>query len=216
MAKQFQTRPSQFSPKRQIERSESKTVAALERLSEAFRVLLWRAGKEHTISPIAVQIITFLRHHKPEHCTVGYIAQEFNMTKQTVSDAILTLERKGHIEKVVSAADARVATLRLTTEGKRLAEQVHGFAEPIEAAVATLGEDEQTALLAGLLSMIRSLNEADVISTQRMCFTCRFYAEHHSGSERYCHLLQMPLLLSGVEAESTALVRLDCAEHQAR
>lgn len=216
MAKQLQTHPSQFSPERQIERSESKTVAALERLSEAFRVLLWRAGKEHTISPIAVQILTFLRHHKLELCTVGYIAQEFNMTKQTVSDAILTLERKGHIEKVVSTTDARVATLRLTAEGKRLAEQVHGFAEPIEAAVAALGEEQQNSLLAGLLGMIRSLNEADVISTQRMCFTCRFYAEYHAGSDRYCHLLQMPLVLSGTETEKTALVRLDCDEHQAR
>jgi DNA-binding MarR family transcriptional regulator len=120
------TIPSLFNPKQQIERNESKTVAALERLSEAFRVLLWRTGKEHTISPIAVQIITFMRYHQAEHCTVGIIAQEFNMTKQTVSDAVITLENKGYIEKVANATDARIITLRLTKEGKRLAGQVGG------------------------------------------------------------------------------------------
>jgi DNA-binding MarR family transcriptional regulator len=210
---QHKTPSSPFNPQTQIARNESRTVAALERLSEAFRVLLWRAGKEHTISPIAVQILTFLRYHAPEQCTVGFMAQEFNMTKQTVSEAVVTLDAKGLVEKLASPIDARSITLRLTDAGMELSGKVGNFAEPLEKAVTMLDLSEQGTLLGGLLSLIRTLNTDGVVTTQRMCFTCRFYAESHAGHERYCQLLKQPLSVIS-SPEQTTPIRLDCAEHQ--
>jgi hypothetical protein len=77
-------------------------------------------------------------------------------------------------------------------------------------------EEQQNIILSGLLTIIRALNDQGIVNTQRMCFTCRFYHENHVGNEHYCHLLRMPLALSGMATENTALVRLDCEEHQAR
>jgi DNA-binding MarR family transcriptional regulator len=77
---------------------EFRIVAALERLSEAFRVLLWNEAKILNISPIQIQILVFLKFHALEKCKVSYLAQEFNMTKATISDAVKVMLQKGLID----------------------------------------------------------------------------------------------------------------------
>ena len=78
---------------------ESKIVASLERVSEAFRVLLWNESKHFSLSPIQVQVLIFLLNHSSQKRKVSYIADEFNMTKATISDTIKTLEQKSLISK---------------------------------------------------------------------------------------------------------------------
>lgn len=210
-----QTPKSPFNPKTQPQNAESTSIAALERLSEAFRVLLWRTGKEHKLSPIAVQILTFLRFHVSEQCTVGYLAAEFNMTKQTVSEAVVTLESRGFVEKKASLKDARSQTLMLTPKGIELADSVSTFTAPLEESLLRLGETERISLVNGLLSLVRILNESGIVQTQRMCYTCRFYAVHHAGNDQYCMLLGQALHAYGtLGAEHT--IRIDCDEHETR
>ncbi|MFY7997754.1 MAG: MarR family winged helix-turn-helix transcriptional regulator [Candidatus Kapaibacteriota bacterium] len=206
---------SSFSPQRQVLENESRIVAALERLSEAFRVLLWKSGKEHKISPIAVQILTFLNHHRSELCTVGAMADEFNMTKQTLSEAVNSLEAKGFVEKKANTSDARSLVISLTESGKKLAEEVGMFANPLEQMIAELSLKQQESLLDGLLSLIHTLNAQDIVSTQRMCFTCKHYSTRHLGHEHFCQLLQLPLQTLGAKgSEAHAPLRLDCQEHE--
>ena len=57
---------SDFNLDYQNKNIESKIVAALERLSQAFRVLLWQESKEFSLSPIQVQVLIFLLHHSDE------------------------------------------------------------------------------------------------------------------------------------------------------
>lgn len=45
---------------------DSKIVAALERISQAFRVLLWNESKELSLSPIQIQVLIFLLYHSDE------------------------------------------------------------------------------------------------------------------------------------------------------
>ena len=40
--------------------TEGKIVASLERISQAFRVLLWKKSKEFSLTPLQVQILIFL------------------------------------------------------------------------------------------------------------------------------------------------------------
>lgn len=72
---------------------ESKIIASLERVSQAFRVLLWNESKEFSLSPIQVQVLIFLLFHSSEKRKVSYLADEFNMTKATISDTIKSLEQ---------------------------------------------------------------------------------------------------------------------------
>ena len=85
---------SSFNLNEQNQKIESRIVVALERISEAFRVLLWNESKENSLSPIQIQILIFIYFHSTEKCKVGYLADEFNMTKATISDSVKVLLSK--------------------------------------------------------------------------------------------------------------------------
>src|SRR5690554_4599506 len=117
---------SDFDLSHQNQNTGSKIVASLERISQAFRVLLWKESKEYSLSPIQVQVLIFLLHHSDEKRKVSYLADEFNMTKATISDTVKTLENKGLSSKVHDLQDTRSYTIDLTTKGKEIAEKTAG------------------------------------------------------------------------------------------
>lgn len=199
----FHIMQSPFDLRRQQNKTESKIVVALERIAEAFRALLWNESKEHALSPIQIQLLIFLLFHSQEKCTVSYLAQEFNMTKATISDSMKLLLQKGLITKHTDPADTRSHTISLSTAGKRIAEKSSGFALAIEKPVSSLTAEQKAIMLSGLLSLIYQLNRAGIITVQRMCLTCSNY--RHENGEHYCKLLQAQL-----QADE---LRIDCADY---
>jgi DNA-binding MarR family transcriptional regulator len=188
----------------QNKKVESKIVVALERISEAFRVLLWNESKENALSPIQIQILIFLLFHSKEKCKVSYLAQEFNMTKATISDSIKLLLQKGLIEKLDDLTDTRSYIIGLTIAGKQIAEKSANFAFAIEKPLTTLSEGQKEVILSSLLKLIQELNRAGIITVQRMCFTCNHYIFENDG--HYCKLLQSKL--------KNNELRIDCEEHE--
>jgi len=183
---------------------ESKIVVALERISEAFRVLLWNESKENSLSPIQIQILIFLLFHSEEKCKVSYLAQEFNMTKATVSDSVKVLLQKNLVQKIDDESDTRSYSIALTQEGKEVAEKSANFAFAIEKPLHTLTTEQKEIMLAALLQLIGELNKAGIITIQRMCFSCANY--RHENGKHFCTLLQTTLM--------THELRVDCLEHQ--
>lgn len=186
------------------QRTESKIVVALERISEAFRVLLWQKSKEYGLSTIQIQLLIFLNFHNSEKCTVSYLAQEFNMTKATVSDSLRILEHKKLIDKYDNPEDSRSYYIKLTKSGSDIAHQTSGFAQALENPLKALPENQKTSILEGLTKIIFDLNQTGIISIQRMCYTCKHYRK--DGTRHFCSLLQAEL--------KSEEIRLDCPEHQ--
>lgn len=184
---------------------ESKIVASLERISQAFRVLLWNESKEFSLSPIQVQVLIFLLHHSDQKRKVSYLASEFNMTKATISDTIKTLEQKLLIKKEYEPHDTRSYIIQLTEKGKDFAEQTALFAKQIEVPIDQLQSKDKENLLLSLLDIIHYLNKSGIITIQRMCFTCRYYEANKNGQEHFCGLLNTKL--------TDSELRIDCAEH---
>lgn len=195
---------SPFDLNEQNSKIESRIVVALERISEAFRVLLWNESKGISLSPIQIQILIFLLFHPDENSRVSYLAHEFNLTKATVSDSIKVLFKKGLIEKQEDPQDSRSFTIHLTEKGKMIANKTSSFASAIEKPITSLGTVQKEAMLSGLLKLIHGLNRAGVITTQRMCFNCANYKTENG--KHYCNLLKTHL----AEEE----VRVDCPEHE--
>lgn len=193
-----------FNPAQQAGNVSSKVVAALERLSEAFRVLLWNEAKQYGLSPIQVQLLIFLLHYPEEKRTVTFLASYFNMTKATISDAIKSLESKQLLVRKAMVGDSRSHTLHLVKEGKTIAGKVERFAQPMQETVAQLPADRQDNLLESLLKLIHQLNQRYIITPQTMCLNCRFYAQKMGG--HYCNLVKSPL--------QSADLRVDCPEFQ--
>lgn len=193
-----------FNLNEQNHKIESRIVVALERISEAFRVLLWNESKESSLSPIQIQILIFISFHSLEKCKVGYLANEFNMTKATISDSVRVLLSKALVTKETDPADTRSYSLSLTAEGKNVAKKASFFASSIQQPIEKLTQEQKTTMLNGLLKLIYDLNKSGVITIQRMCFTCSFY--NGENGNHYCNLLKTKL------AESQ--IRLDCPEHE--
>lgn len=185
---------------------EGKIFTALERLSEAFRVLVLQQAKTINTSPIQYKILLFISLHKREYCHPSYLADEFNVTKATLSDSIKALEHKGWIYKATNPQDFRSYTLELTDSGKELIKASTSLYNPLISRIEHMDDQRKTVLYESLLSIITDLNSADVISLERNCFKCKFYKGDRS-SNHYCQLLEKKL-------KQTDL-RLDCPEHQA-
>jgi DNA-binding MarR family transcriptional regulator len=196
---------SDFNLQFQNSNVESKIIAALERISQAFRVLLWQESKEFSLSPIQVQVLIFLLHHSEQKRKVSYLSDEFNMTKATISDAIKALEQKELIRKEYEKNDTRSYIIHLTKKGIAVAGQTSFFSKQIKAPVDKLTEDDKATLLISLMNIIHHLNQSGIITLQRMCLTCAHYKAPVKGQKPFCHLLNQEL--------QHADLRVDCPEH---
>ncbi|MBS1921622.1 MAG: winged helix-turn-helix transcriptional regulator [Bacteroidetes bacterium] len=196
---------SDFNLKYQNQNVESKIIASLERIAQAFRVLLWQESKEYSVSPIQVQVLIFLLHHSNEKCKVSYLADEFNMTKATISESIKALEQKKLIVKQYEPHDTRSYIIHLTKKGKEIADATSLFSKEIKTPIDKLHDDDKENLLLSLMNIIRHLNKTGVITIQRMCMTCSHYQTSGNGQHHFCKLLNQEL--------SAKDLRMDCPEH---
>lgn len=199
---------SDFDIEYQSHKIESKIVAALERISQAFRVLLWQESTEYSLTPIQVQVLIFLLHHSAEKRKVSYLANEFNMTKATISDAIKALEQKKLVIKELEKADTRTFIIQLTKKGKDIAGRTSLFTEEIRTPIDKLHKDDKENILLSLLGIINHLNKVGVITIQRMCFSCTHYQAIKNGEKHFCTLLNKPLFTTGL--------RIDCPEYETK
>lgn len=196
---------SDFDPDKQGMNIESRIVVSLERISQAFRVLLWQESKKFSLSPIQVQLLIFLLHHSEGKRKVSYLAEEFNMAKATISDTVKTLEQKKLIQKLSEQNDTRSYTIHLTEKGRELAESTSFFSEQIRVPIESMHSDDKENLLLSLLNIIRHLNKTGVITKQRMCLNCSFYRPLQQENTFFCSLLNQQL--------SSAAMRIDCTDH---
>ena len=191
-----------FNQKNQELNVPSKIVVGLQRITEAFKVLLWEKAKEFGLSPIQIQILIFIKNHKAAYCNVSYLAKEFNLTKPTISDAIKTLEKKEMIVKDYSSSDNRSYTIFLSDLGKTTVHKNEDFVNPIHTEIKNISSKEQENLFSTLSSLIYQLNQKNILTVQRTCFACKFYSKNNN--QHHCNLLKKELLNSEI--------RLDCNE----
>jgi len=181
-----------------------KIISGLERISKAFRVLLWEESKLYKISPIQIQLLIFCGTHKKEDLNVSFLATEYDLTKATISDSIKVLLKKELLSKTINAKDSRSFTVQLTKKGKEIVEKTSGFTTVLKESINSFSELEKGIFLERLMLLIYQLNQKDVISTQRMCLTCFHYKK--DGNNHYCNLMEEQLKNSELQ--------IDCPEHQ--
>ena len=196
---------SPFDLKHQNENIDSRIIAAMERISQAFRVLLWNESKELSLSPIQIQILIFLMFHSEEKRKVSYLAEEFNMTKATISDSIKVLEQKKFIRKEYETHDTRSYIIYLTTKGLEIAKRTASFTNQIQVPITRLNSEDKENLLISLMGIIQHLNSTGVITVQRMCKTCAHFSPGNGKTQHFCNLLNQKLLDTDL--------RIDCPEH---
>lgn len=200
----FFMKKSIFDPEEQQYDLSSKIIAGLERVSQAFKVLLWEKAKQLGLSPIQIQILIFVAYHKNEFNNVSFLAREFNVTKPTISDAIRVLDQKGLILKDHSSPDSRSYSIFLSDKGKEIVGETDDFANPVASQLNNIPADDRENMFKVLSKLIFDLNQKGILTVQRTCFACKFYGKN--GKQHYCHLLEKELKHTDI--------RLDCIEFE--
>ncbi len=194
---------SVFNPNQQEQETASKIVAGLERISEAFKVLLWDKAKQLGLSPIQIQILIFIAYHKQELCNVSHLAKEFNITKPTISDAVRVLVKKELVFKNYLPTDSRSYTIVLSDTGMGVLRETEQFSNPLKNHVSDLPTPDLEQLFFTLSKLIYQLNQHGILQVQRTCFGCKFYQKNND--KHFCNLLDKELLAKEI--------RLDCPEY---
>lgn len=66
------------------------------------------------------------------------LADQLQITKQSVNDLLAHLEQRGYVTREPDATDGRARIIRLTAKGRRLEKSVNGAARAAEAEIAEL------------------------------------------------------------------------------
>jgi len=195
---------SVFEPSSQHGDVDGKIVASLERLAQVFRLLLREEAQKHDLSPIQAQFLVYLLFRDVELRRVSKLAEEFDLTRATVSDAVSSLEKKALIRREYWPEDKRVVTLRLTPAGEKLATELSTWANTVKEHLGASPPEEKEVVMRFLMNLIASLQRAGIITVARMCVTCRFFRrDEHPGSDspHHCALLDVPLASSDLRVD---------------
>jgi len=158
-----------------------------------------------SLTPIQVQILIFLHTHSKDKRKVSYLAEEFNLSKPTISDAVKALEEKSLITRKNNPDDSRSYHIELTKKGKEIAEKTSLFTVELVKPIEQLESNDKENLLLSLLRIIYHMTRTGVITIQRMCWTCEYYRSDQDQGQHFCKLLNKRLLVTDL--------RIDCPEH---
>ena len=146
------------------------TRQVAERLFEAFRAVgpfKRRPGFGHAARPGEFQLIHRLAHQAHESgkgpdagLRVGDLAAWLGVKPPTVTQLVDALESRGLVERFADSDDRRAIRIRLSAEGRQLADSFHARAmDETEALVGHLGAEDSATLARLLLKTADFLRE---------------------------------------------------------
>jgi len=188
---------------------EEKIIAALDRLTRVFQIILREKAKEKKLSPIQIQSLIYLLTHREEQCRVSYLAKEFDLKPATMSEVIKTLIRKGLVSKEMYKFDKRGSLLKLTKKGRQVATSLINWQEVIKRKIEDFPFEEKERVLLFLMELIVKMQEEGIISIARMCICCRNFRRNAFPSTERPHLCE----LTGRRLRASDL-KFDCLSYQ--
>ena len=92
----------------------------VERLGNLMRTELRKSGADESLQPVHLQALIYVGNANRYSNTPQALADYLGLTKGTVSQTLLLLDRRGLIERFEDDIDRRVVRLRLSSAGERL------------------------------------------------------------------------------------------------
>lgn len=185
-----------------------KIAFSLEKMMQVQRILLWEVAKNENLSPIQIQIMIFLNSHREELRKISILADEFDLTKATISDAVSNLESKGIITKSKTETDKRSYIIDFTPKGKKILFKIDKWQEQLVDQVKKFPRETKENVLTFFTELIKSLFDSNIISIARMCLTC---ANVITGSDKKPYTCR----LTGRTFNSEE-IEIECDHYQAR
>jgi MarR family transcriptional regulator, negative regulator of the multidrug operon emrRAB len=141
----------------------------LERLGALIHQSVRDDAARHGLLPIHVQVLRYLAQANRYSDMPIVIAEYFGITRGTVSQSLVVLERKGFLVKQPDARHGKRVHLRLTASGESVV--ADSWAERVETALQALSPDATSldAILRGVLAAMQRINGQRAFGICREC-----------------------------------------------
>jgi MarR family transcriptional regulator, organic hydroperoxide resistance regulator len=175
----------------------------IERISQLLRSETRQAGADYDLQPIQLSALDFLSRSNRYSNTPQGVTEYFGLTKGTVSQTLMALERKGFIQKSPDKKDGRMVHLNVTKMGRKLLKDALP-AQTVQRAWEDVSETEQNQLIDGLQQLLQRMQQLNGMKPFGQCRTCHYNRKKSEG-KFFCELTQENL--------SPADVKLICREY---
>lgn len=183
---------------------EAQIVAYLDRIVRAVRRLENAAAVDCGLNPLQLRILQVVGNaHRA--VSIGFVADELEISEPTASDSVRVLAAKGLLVSKPQSTDRRIKHLKLTAEGRALAER---FSRSSQLRLGNLPFPVLQRLSGDLHQLVAELFFSGRLQHARICATCYYFAVGAKGELPLCGLLQKRL--------TVADLRSDCPDHAYR
>ncbi len=176
----------------------------IERISQLLRSETRQAGADYDLQPIQLSALDFLSRANRYSNTPQGVTEYFGLTKGTVSQTLMALERKGFLQKIPDKKDGRIVHLNITKMGQKLLGETLP-AQTMQRVWEDVPEAEQNKLTEGLQQLLQRMQQLNGMKPFGQCRTCHYNRKKSEG-KFFCELTQENL--------SPADVQLICREYQ--
>ncbi|ATG89022.1 MarR family transcriptional regulator [Methylomonas koyamae] len=143
------------------------------------------------MQPVHFQVLNYLSRCNKYSNTPAAVANYLGMTRGTVSQSLIILEKKGYIGKTPDTIDKRVVHLHLLPDGVEILKQARP-SDLFTSATAILQHSEappsDTNVFQQALTALQKANQSQSFG---VCKTCRNFSEKDGGF--FCLLTQEKL-----------------------
>lgn len=184
-----------------------RVAEAIEKIAGVIRAQAWR--DERGLTPTQCSMLRLLAANRPEGLRVSAIGAALGIRQPTATKCVDVLERRGLVSRRADPEDARAVRIHAANDVAAPGQPMPPGIALVLGATRDLDPGEASALLGDLVTMIRALEAAGMLTPQRMCLSCRhFRPGAHPGEARphHCALADMALGLGDL--------RLDCREQE--
>lgn len=133
--------------------------------STTFRQLLWQRASELDLTYGQSQVLFYVADHA--ECHMGDVAKAFGVTLPAVTHIVDRLEEKQFVTRGNHPGDRRVYVLRLTEQGRALAEELHSIrTRAMEDVLARMSAQDRRRVIEGLEALVdAAVRAADVVKS---------------------------------------------------
>ncbi len=152
----------------------------IERMGALIRSEERRKCTELGLQPVHLQTLDYLSRCNRYSDTPAALTSYLGMTKGTVSQSVLLLERKGYLAKIGDASDKRKVHLHLTEAGGKILLQARPM-ELFSQASETLDQDKTFVDGETFVQVLCALQKANKSESFGLCKTCRYFTTTTDG-----------------------------------
>ncbi|NOJ97840.1 winged helix-turn-helix transcriptional regulator [Corallococcus coralloides] len=184
----------------------ARIATGLHKIGLAMKQQSWQQANGAGLSATQGQILATLVASGP--LTGKELSERLGVTLPTISDSVRVLVEKALVTRSSDPRHPRASLLTPTATGASLGARARSWPEFMADAVADLSPEEQRAFFAGIVKMIRMLQEQGLVPVTGMCVTCTHFRPNvrPGASPHHCAFVDAPL--------SSEQLRLDCPEHE--